>query len=186
MKEILNRAFGGEKEAVEKAAQAIASLPRSEDGVFRTDAIDENIYGAGILVYPVYADCDTRFGKKAGYMDIAAQMTALYGRLLREYTLMSAACFCKTLADTLYVMSPEIYEHYRSIQDILRDTVRLVVEKEGLGMTSFPESRLKVEVNGKDKAALKLFGMTLLEAAGKGLLLSEKYEPLGKALAALS
>ncbi len=185
MKNMLKKALGGDRQALEKAAQEIKGLERSSDGVWITAAVDENVYKAGRLVYPAYTEYDTTEGKKAGYADIAAQLTALGKRLSDSYNLPDMSCYLKLLTDTLAVMSPEIYEHYRTVLDLLRTYVKLFMEKEALCMTEFPEKCLKGETDGRDKKALSLAGEAILFACTREWLLSEKYEPLGKALGGL-
>lgn len=185
MKSMLEKALGGDRQALEKAVQEIKGLERSSDGVPVTTAVDENVYRAGMLVYPVYMEYETTEGKKAGYADIATQLATLGKRLESSYNLQDMSCYLKLLTDTLAVMSPEIYEHYRTVLDLLRTYVRLFMEKEALFMTEFPEKCLKSETDSRDKKALALAGEAILFACAREWLLSEKYEPLGKALGGL-
>lgn len=185
MKSMLEKALTGDRQALEKAVQEIKGLERSSDGVLITTAVDENVYRAGMLVYPAYMEYETTEGRKAGYADIAAQLTALGKRLEVTYNLPDMSCYLKLLTDTLAVMSPEIYEHYRTVLDLLRTCVKRFMEKEALCMTEFPKKCLKSEIAGRDKMALSLAGEAILSACGKEWLLSEKYEPLGKALGGL-
>ena len=185
MKAFLEKAWNGSRESLTEAADRIKALPRDNDGVFVTEEVDKNVYSAGILVYPVYMEYETKYNKKAGYMDIASQMQVLAGRVKQNYSIEAAACLLKILADTLQVTSPEIYEHYRVMQDLLKETVNLIIEKEELRMTAFPVKRLKSDVSGKDKEALRLAGMAMAVACRKGFLFAEKYEALGQELATL-
>lgn len=186
MDALLEKVRGGSEEALAAAVEKIKALPRDKEGVFVTEEMGAGVYSAGILVYPVYMEYETGYNKKAGYMDIAAQLTVLAERVRADYDAMHAACLLKTLTDTLAVASPEIYEHYRTLQDLLRETAALLVEKEQLAMTAFPEAHLKTDVSGKEKDALKLAGSALVEACEKDFLSAEKYAAMGRELAALA
>lgn len=66
MKGLLERAAAGNEADLEAAAQAVLSLERDEEGVFETGGIAENRYQAGRLLYPVYAQYETKLGKRQG------------------------------------------------------------------------------------------------------------------------
>lgn len=62
--------------------QEIKALPRTEEGIFDLEAVQQsaglgNIYQAADLIYPVYAAYETNENKKEGYPDIMAQMRVL-------------------------------------------------------------------------------------------------------------
>lgn len=186
MKTLLEKAWNGSEELLTEAAGKIKALSRDKDGVFVTEEVDKSVYGAGILVYPVYMEYETKYNKKAGYMDIASQMQVLAERVKQDYCVENAACIVKALADTLQVTSPEIYEHYRVLQDLLKEMVNLVVAKEELIMATFPVKRLITDVSGKNREALRLLGMSIIVACKKGFLFAEKYEALGQELVTLA
>ncbi|MDE6129726.1 MAG: hypothetical protein K2G16_11130 [Lachnospiraceae bacterium] len=182
MKALLERAAAGTNADLEEAAQAVLSLQRDGDGVFETKAIEENIYQAGLLIYPTYAKYETKVGKKAGYPDIVSQLAVLKNRLERNYNTMDAARCLMLFTDTLSAMSPEIYEHHRRLNDMLKDMARFFVEKEELCMTQFPEEALKTDVAHKDKEALQLAGQAFVNACEKGFLSEEKFGAMGRCL----
>lgn len=186
MKVLLEKVWNGTEAELTEAADRIKALPRDNEGVFIMEEVDKNIYSAGILVYPVYMEYETKYNKKAGYMDIASQMQVLAKRVKEDYSAEDAACFLKVLADTLQVTSPEIYEHYRVLRDLLKEMVNLLIQKEELAMTAFPAKKLKTDVSGKNREALKLAGTAMVAACGKGFLFAEKYESLGQELATLA
>ncbi|MBO5165782.1 MAG: hypothetical protein J6B90_04155 [Lachnospiraceae bacterium] len=186
MKALLEKAWNGTEAELTQAAGRIKALPRDNEGVFIMEEVDKNVYKAGILVYPVYMEYETQYNKKAGYMDIASQMQVLAKRVKADYSTETVADFLKVLVDTLQVTSPEIYEHYRVLQDLLKEMVKMMVEKENLEMTMFPTKRLKTDVSGKNKEALKLAGTAMVAACEKGFLFAEKYESLGQELATLA
>lgn len=182
MKALLERAAAGTNADLEEAAQAVLSLQRDGDGVFETKAIEENIYQAGLLLYPVYAQYETKVGKKAGYPDIVGQLAVLQKRLEHHYNTADAARCLMLFTDTLSSMSPEIYEHYRKLNDMLKGMARFFVEKEELRMTQFPEEVLKTDVAHKDREALQMAGQALVNACEKGFLFEEKYGAMGRCL----
>lgn len=179
MKAYLEQARGSGEEVLKEAAEFVKMLPRDEDGVFAAFQPDLNVYEAGCLSYPVYMEFETKFGKKAGYADIAAQLTCLGKRLAAAYETGEAAAFIRLLVDTLFVMSPEIYEHYRSIQDLLKETVKLFIQKEELVLIRFPKEKLNNDLSGREPAVLKAAGDAIVQACERELLSSEKYQVLG-------
>lgn len=185
MKALLEKAWNGDDEALAQVGEMITKMPRDEEGVFVIGDLDPNIYGGGILLYSVYMEYETKLNKKAGYADIAAQVKKLYERLTTSYDLVNSACFIKLLADTLSVASPEIYEHYRSIQDTLKEALVLFLDKEDLELEEFPKLHF-IQMPKGDPASYRLVGMAILEACSGKLLQSEKYEELGRVLAALA
>lgn len=182
MKGLLERAAAGNEADLEAAAQAVLSLERDEEGVFETGGIAENRYQAGRLLYPVYAQYETKLGKKAGYPDIVRQLAVLESRLKEHYHTADAADCLALFTDTLAAMSPEIYEHYRSLNDMLRNLARFFVEKEELCMTQFPTEMLKTDVANKDGEALRTAGRALGAACEKGFLPEERYGALSRSL----
>lgn len=182
MKVYLEQARGGGEEAMAEAAEFIKMLPRDEDGVFAAYKPDLNVYEAGRLTYPVYMEYETKFGKKAGYADIAAQLTCLGKRLAEHYATEEAAAFIGLLTDTLCVMSPEIYEHYRCLQDLLKKNVKLFIQKEELILSRFPKEELKTDLSGRETGSFKAVGEAIALACEKDLLSTEKYQVMGRCL----
>ncbi len=185
MKNILKNARSGNEQDLIKAAELIKTLKRNEEGLFISGEIDENIFTAGQLLYPVYMEYETKMNKKAGYGDIAAQLTLLGKNLETSYQLTFAAFYLKLLTDVLAVMSPEIYEHYKTLVNLLKKSVKLLIEKENLYMTLFPQIKLKGDRKIEDLEDYHMAGEAILSACEGKLILSEKYEPLGKELVIL-
>lgn len=181
METLLMNAQNGEEAALTAVAEAAKALTKDADGVYTACADGKSIYKSGTVLYPVLMDYETKLGKKAGYADIAAQLTVLGERLEASYNLVDAADYVNLLVETLCKMSPEIYEHYKTLLNLLKKYTKLVVAKEGLVLAEFPQSCLKSDVSGKDDAALTLFGQAVLAACEKDLLLAEKYEAVGAA-----
>lgn len=182
MKVYLEEARGGGEEALTEAAEFIKMLPRDEDGVFAAYKPDLNVYEAGRLTYPVYMEYETKFNKKAGYADIAAQLACLSKRLAEHYQTGQAAAFIGLLADTLFVMSPEIYEHYRCMQDLLKENIKLFIQKEELILSRFPKEELKTDLSGRETKDFREAGEAIVRACERDLLSAEKYQILGRCL----
>lgn len=182
MKVFLEQARDGGQEALKDAAEFVKMLPRDEDGVFVAFQPEMDVYEAGRLVYPVYMKYETQYGKKAGYADIAAQLSCLGKRLEKTYGTKQAADFLTLLTDTLSEMSPEIYEHYRSIQDLLKEQAKLFVSREKLFMRQFPKEELRDSTEKEKLPDLRRAGEALVSACEKELLSTEKYEALGRCL----
>lgn len=166
-------------------AEKIKALPKDEQGVFIMTEINPDRYEAGISVYPVYMEYETKYNKKEGYTDIVAQLKVLAAQVREEYSTMQAAKFLTILTDTLAVTSPEIYEHYCSLQNLLKETAALFIQKEQIVMTAFPTEQIKSGLEQKDTAALKLAGGALLKACEHDFLSAEKYGAMGKELSEL-
>lgn len=139
----------------------------------------ENIFEKGMVTYPDKMKYETLENKKAGYAEIVGQLEELTDRMTRDYNLHDAVCVAKTLMDTLTVMSPEIYEHYRKVQDMLKTVVRVILKKEELTISQFGS---KSGNKNKSNEDLSLLAQILLLSSQKDYLLAEKYEALGRAL----
>ncbi len=110
---------------------------------------------------------ETTENKKAGYVDLVSEMREQMRELEADYDRMAAATFLVALVDTVLVTSPEIYEHYRAIVDMMRELAkRLISEKADL------------EASGRILLSYGLF-----TACENQLLLGEKYLPIAVALA---
>ena len=185
MRALLEKARSGDEAALLEAGSQMAALSRDGENVFLPGEGVADLYQEGALLYAVYMEYETKHNKKAGYADIAAQLGVLAARLENSYELSAAAGYVKLLADTLSVTSPEIYEHYRTIQELLKSVVRLIVKREELVLEYFPKRCLKTDVSGKDAEALRSIGQSLLAACGRDQLSQERYGELGEVLADL-
>lgn len=109
---------------------------------------------------PAYTEQDTRSGGKAHYSQIVDRFKA-------------ADLFCleglTALIDTIDQMSPEIYEHYRSLQDLFRENIRRY-----LSAIRQPDGSCLV---GLDKELQQLKDC-LQKACADHTLLREKYQGL--------
>lgn len=142
----------------------------------------ENIFEKSMVIYPEKMRYETEENKKAGYAEIVQNLEELLIRINQDYNLHDAVCLTQTLTDTLMVMSPEIYEHFRKLEDMLRSLVRTILQKEGLTTNHFGPIKLPVENENANKEDYSMLGRVLMNATNRNYLLAEKYEALGKAL----
>lgn len=145
----------------------IKALPRDKEGRFVLEGIDANLYLAAAAVYPPYAEYETKENKKAGYLDILTQVRSLNDALQADFSFANAVYFAQALLGTIDATSPEIYENYREMQDMLRALVHRVIE-------SYYDTQAQAFTG--DAADVALFQATLRKACDEEHLLAEKYE----------
>jgi hypothetical protein len=125
---------------------------------------------------PQWMERETLEGKKAGYPLVVRALEELQKKLHELYGFGNAAVYLDTLARTLEVMSPEIYEYYRRVADIFREEIQR-------GCRQLQELALEkgkafgcYKVAGEGKPEMDVFQ----EAIGKGcrlnVILTEKYQ----------
>lgn len=176
MKEQLQAALqsiaSGSAEAAEPAAKRIKQLERGAEGLFQTASVDDNLFEAARLVYPVYAAYETECNKKEGYPDLLAQMQALKGELEKADTLQNTAAFLDALLGTLENVSPQLYEYYRELADLFKETVKEALKK------YYRDGRFTENPNEgvENREAEKLLRAAIARAAELHILLGEKYQ----------
>lgn len=109
---------------------------------------------------PDFARQDTAVGKKAHYAQIVE-------RFQREDCSKLENLVC--LIDTIDQMSPQIYEHYRSLQDLFRENIRSLLNR-------LCESGNVFRVNTEEE--LQLLTICLQKGCANKTLLQEKYQDL--------
>ena len=152
--------------------QEMKALPRTEEGIFDLSSVvkEENLkneYEAAGKVYPVYAAFETTENKKEGYPDIMAQMRVWNKKVNGEFTMENASAYAAMLLGTIENISPEIYENYRELLDMLRGTVKKVLEQYYIAESD--------SFRGEAEA-VKAFCDTVKKACDEELLLAEKYQ----------
>lgn len=148
--------------------EEIKGLPRTEEGIFELSGVDSNPYKAALMVYPVYTEFETKENKKEGYPDIMAQMRVWNSKANADFTMETAAGYLAMLYGTIDTMSPEIYEFYRELVDMFRETVKKV-------LAQYYSEENNCFVEGAEEA-VKLFCETVVKACKADLLLEEKYQ----------
>ena len=150
-------------ETAKEAVDELKALSRTAEGVFDLVSVDEDIWAAAGLAYPVYVAYETVCNKKEGYPDLIAQMRAWNGMLKSDYSFEKAAKAASMWIHTIEYMSPEIYEYYRELCEIFKANVRETLDK--------------FYGDGKPEgAAAEMFKAAVLQACEADILLAEKYE----------
>jgi len=148
-------------------AEEIKALPRTGEGIFDLSGMDGNIYAAASEIYPVYAAFETEKNKKEGYPDIMAQMRVWNAKIKTDFSFANVAAYADMLLKTIEKISPEIYENYRELLDMFRDTVKKT-------LTEYYDADSEC-FNG-DKTDADKFCAAVREACSLDLLLAEKYQ----------
>lgn len=117
--------------AEELDAEQIKRFSRRADGLYEMDSVDGNLFRAAGQVFPVYAAYETEQNGKAGYPDLLAQMRILRSELEKEDTLENRALFLETLLGTIEKVSPQLYEYYRELADLLREVFEETAQRYG-------------------------------------------------------
>ncbi len=134
---------------------------------------------AKILPFRMFAE--TQYGKKEGYQEIIRQFQKIkerdYDRMVfgacqeKKEESLELAYFTAACADTLEFTSMEIYEHYRFLADLLKQTVR-TLKNAGFFRRDSMEKL--------DKKTAELFGRAIAKGCRMNVLLCEKYEKIGR------
>lgn len=134
------------------------------------------------MTQPFYMEYETKFDKKEQYNDIIRQFENVqkYG-CSSDFRLRSIGWYLMALVDTMDAMSIEIYEQYRKLQDIfklvLKGILRYQDEKTGLFYQVIDRS--DAEGNYLETSGNAMIGYSIMKACRMGILLKEKYEPVG-------
>lgn len=155
----------GNAEAAKDAVAELKGLKRTPEGVFDLTAVEEDVWEAAGLAYPVYVAYETVCNKKEGYPDIIAQMRAWKGLLAGDYSFAHAAKAADMWMGTIRYMSPEIYEYYRELVDIFKENVRTTLDR------FYGEAGAD-----RDAESAAIFREAVLQACASDILLAEKYE----------
>ncbi|MCM1262930.1 MAG: glycoside hydrolase family 88 protein [Butyrivibrio sp.] len=125
------------------------------------------------MVQPFYAEYETKYDKKAKYGDIIKLFEQAESRLetagnpVDQFSLYMAA-----LIDSLSVMSFEIYEKYRQIQDMFKSALKKLADRRDTDKEAFA-------IKGADNAVNAMAAYAIIKACRLGIVLKEKYAPLG-------
>ena len=145
-------------------------LDRREDGLFVTGDVDDNIFVAAGVVYPAYAAYETEHNNKEGYPDLLAQFRILRSELTKADTPVNIGAFLDALIHTIDNISPQLYEYYRELADLFKETVRETVE------LNYRDGHFRNRDGSENPEAEKLLRSAISHAADTYVLLGEKYE----------
>ena len=160
------------------------------------------------MAQPFYMEYETKYDKKEQYNDIIKQFENVQKYLYdKEKGLCYHACdeakvqfwanketgcspnfwlrsmgwYLMALVDTMDAMSIEIYEQYRKLQDIFKQVLKGILryQDEKTGLFYQVIDRNDVEENYLETSGSAMVGYAIMKACRMGLLLKEKYEPIG-------
>lgn len=144
------------KKYIELLKDDLSGLPRTAEGSLCEEENHTKLMSGQHLyeVLPFYMEYETRYHNKAGYNDIVQQ-------LLEMKTGKDAIWYVMTLIDVLDNMSMEIFEHYKSLQEIFKKTIKCI------------------PLGGDAKMQKACMGYAILKACNMGILNPEKYLETG-------
>lgn len=120
------------------------------------------------LYLPFYMEYETKYDKKEKYNEIVKRLVdAQDYAACADSSCESRAWYLLALIDVMDNMSIEIYEQYRTLQDIFKRVLREVLDSSDNG------AQLPVPTCVKVICAV-------LKGCSMGVLLKEKYEPVGR------
>jgi len=179
MKEQLKKALAsissGDVQAIAEVAEQIKALPRTAAGLFDMSVVDDKLFRAAMLVYPVYAAYETECNKKEGYPDLIVQMRKLNEIFGGKDCFYATACYLNTLIHTIENVSPQLYEYYSELADMFKVRVNEAIGK------YYRDGKFTGDscnaVNAEDCMEAEQMIRNAIRLAGeKYVLLAEKYE----------
>lgn len=167
----------GNMDAAEPVAAQLKQLARRDNGLFELTEVEDNLFQAARVVYPVYAAYETERNKKEGYPDLLAQLRLLREELKKAGGLADTAAFLDALICTLDFVSPQLYEYYRELEELFRETVREAVQ------VFYLDGHFREADGRENREAEKLLQAAIAHASDRHVLLGEKYERFSGACA---
>lgn len=163
------------------------------------------------MAQPFYMEYETRYENKEKYNDIIAQFENVQKYLYNpdkglcyhaydeakkqfwadretgcspNFWLRSMGWYLMALVDVMDKMSMEIYEQYRKLQDIYKLMLNGILQYQD------PETKLFYQVidrsdvpgNYLETSGSAMVGYSVLKACKMGIILGEKYEPVGRGI----
>lgn len=112
---------------IERNAEWLKNSPQSENGVFGcVEDSSRNISGSVMFaVYPFYMEYETRYHNKAEYAQIVRQLLTLAPS--EQTDMEQTGWYLMTVIDVIDSMSREIFEHYKSLEEIFKKTIRNIL-----------------------------------------------------------
>lgn len=154
------------RKAIETVMNGLCAYPRNESGsfVYDRERPEEQTIEALYRIQPFYMEYETVCGKKEKYNDIMEQFENARKLICKGEKSQgrSAVQYLAALVDTMESMSIQIYEQYRKLQDIFKETLKAVLIN-----------------NDRDDFEEAMIGYCILKACRMGILLKEKYVGTG-------
>lgn len=143
---------------IEAVISRVKALPREADGVFAGMEPAEQC-----AILPFYMEYETRFHNKAEYSDIVLQLRRTKPQENGRYFL--TGWYLMTLIDVMESMSVEIFEHYKSLEGIFKETIRHIQQN--------------IRAEKMDLMERAMVGYAITKACNMGVLNCEKYTGSG-------
>lgn len=198
------------RKAIEFLMERLRKHPRTKENNFWHKSIYPNqVWLDGLyMALPFYMEYETRYDGKEEYSDILAQYRNVRRLMFDEekklyyhgydesreqpwsnkktgrsanFWLRSMGWYLMSLVDVLGEMSIEIYEQYRELADLLKETVKGILQYQD------PESRLFYQVidrreepgNYLETSGSAMVGYAILKGCRLGVLSKEHYQKIG-------
>lgn len=196
--------------AIEHLMDQLRSHPRTKCNNFWHKQIYPNqIWLDGLyMAQPFYMEYETRFHGKENYNDIINQFLNvrkyLYNEskglyyhgydesrvqpwankttgLSKNFWLRSMGWYLMALVDTMSVMSKEIFEHFKTLEGLLKEAMKGILQYQDNSTNLFYQLIDLPEVQGNyiETSGSAMIGYTILKACRLGYLSKEKYQEIG-------
>ena len=201
------------RKAIEVVMGQLREHPRCQCGNFWHKQIYPNqIWLDGLyMAQPFYMEYETKYDGKSKYNDILEQFRNVRKYLYNEekglsyhaydeakiqpwcnketgcspnFWLRSMGWYLMALIDVMDAMSEEIYEQYRELQEIFKESVKGILQYQDEKTKLFYQviDRSDVEGNYLETSGSAMIGYAILKACRMGVLSKEKYGPIGVAI----
>lgn len=164
---VLYERTGDEKyrEKIEQYKDWLKSCSYTRNGVFESGEEQQKKIPWNVLyrMYTFYMEYETKYHNKAEYGIIVEQLRML--QVPTEQWTTELGWYLMTLIDVMDHMSQEIFEHYKSLEEIFKTTIRTVLKE-----------NWKANFESKERA---MVGYAVVKACRLHVLNSEKYAPVG-------
>lgn len=198
------------RNAIEFIMNRLRVHPRCSTGnFFHKEIYPNQIWLDGLyMAQPFYMEYETRFENKEKYNDIISQFENVQKYLYDKdkglcyhaydeakaqfwanketgcspnFWLRSMGWYLMALVDVMDKMSIEIYEQYRTLQDIYKLMLKGILQYQDKETKLFYQviDRADVEGNYLETSGSAMVGYSILKACRMGILQQEKYEPIG-------
>lgn len=152
-----------------RCKQAIESLIKRLNKTDLRDADAKMLY----FTQPFYMEYETKCHNKAGYNEIVKRMLKAAGTIAGGCT-QEMGWYLLALSDVIECMSMEIYEHYRTLTDLLKEIIKGYVCADGSNAGTVADAK---------ESFLGMLAYAILKACSLGCLNTEKYQHIGRKLA---
>ena len=158
------------EEKYHKAIEAVMDWLREHPEKLSPNQISmEELY----MTQPFYMEYETRYEKKAKYNDIIKQFEKADDCLRDENEDASRiGLYLISLIDALSGMSFEIYERYREMQDMFKATLKTLLK-------NYDKENGTYYGKNAGNAENAMIAYAIIKACRMGIILKEKYEPIG-------